>query len=410
MTDPLPPNNIDAEKFTLAAMMWSPQAIAECAEIVTSDDFLRPVHRDIFRAMVSMFAADEPVTPVTLLAWMQRDGDKVDPLYLADLYAIPVPAPMAAAHAQLVWESSVRRNVEMVGRQLAQMAGSMTETPADLLGEAQKRLQGVLRSAVGDRTNALSLREFLALETRAAQPVIPGLLNHQERVIVVGGEGSGKTTLAFQIGFALAAGVHPFVNQPIPTGKVLIVDLENPVEILKRRVRKLYDTAESYPAWREENVAFWSRPGGLDMTRPAQAYQLAEVIRREQPDLLICGPLYKCLPGGELAEYHHATLCRFFDVMRARYDCAVWLETHAPMQSGNGDRAMRPLGSGVYSRWPEFGISLLKRGNGTLALDRFRGDREEGRTWPVKLVRSSHGWPWDAVYPPGTITDQRAIG
>src|SRR5712664_2639524 len=95
----LPVNNIDAEKFVLAAMMWSPQAIAECTEIVGPDDFLRPVHRDIFRSMVMMFAAEEPITPVTLLAWMQRDRIKIDPVYLADLYGIRVPAPMAPAHA-----------------------------------------------------------------------------------------------------------------------------------------------------------------------------------------------------------------------------------------------------------------------------------------------------------------------
>lgn len=406
----LPPSNIDAERYVLAAMMWSNQAIAECTEIVGVGDFLRPVHRNVFRAMVMMFAAEEPVTPVTLLAWMQRDGDKVDPVYLADLYGIPASAVMAQAHARLVWEASVRRNVEIAGVQLAQMAGNMSESPADLLNEAQKRLTAVLRGAVGEDTRALSIRDFLALDSRATQPVIPGLLDHQERVIVVGSEGSGKSTLAFQVGFALAAGVHPFASEPIPPGKALIVDLENPVEILKRRVRGLYAIAGRYPGWDERNVAFWSHPGGLDITRPGQAYRLAEVIRREQPDLLVCGPLYKMLPGGEVAEYHHATLCRFFDVMRERYDCAIWLETHAPMQTNSsGDRAMRPLGSGVYSRWPEFGISLAKRGRDTLELQRFRGDREEGRAWPDRLTRSGTGWPWAAVYPPGTFS-ARAVG
>lgn len=407
----LPVNNIEAERFMLAAMMTSPQAIAECAEIVTPGDFLRPVHRAIFRAMVMMLAADEPVTPVTLLAWMQRDGERIDPMYLAELYGMPVPAPMAAAHARLVWDAAVRRNIEAAGRQLTQMAANLADSPADLLGEAQKRLTAMLRGAAVDEVAALRVNEFLAQESRATQPVIPGLLDHQDRVIVVGGEGSGKTTLAFQVGFALAAGTHPFSAERIKPGKVLIVDLENPVEILKRRMRKLYATAEQFPGWSEDNIAFWVRPGGVDMTRPAQAYRLAEVIRQEQPDLLICGPLYKCLPGGEISEHHHTTLLRFFDVMRERYDCAIWLETHAPMQSANGERAMRPLGSGVYSRWPEFGISLMKETKGGLALKRFRGDREEGRTWPDKLTRNTmYGWPWAAVYPPGTFQPQIAAG
>jgi replicative DNA helicase len=403
--DKLPTSNIEAEQYTLGAMMLSPQAVAEVTEVVSPPDFIRPVHQQIFHALVAMFAADEPVTPVTLLAWMRRDGTKIDPLYLAELFGLPVVAPQATAHARIVWDHAVRRNIENLGVRMAQMAGYLPEDPAELLAKAQQMLNQMTRGMSPDGDQALSSADFLALTGRATEPVIPGLLDHQERVIVVGGEGTGKTTLAFQVGYALASGVHPFVSEQIRPGKVLIVDLENPVEILKRRVRRLIRTAEAFPGWDDRNMAIWARPGGVDMTSPAQAFKLAEVIRREQPDLVVAGPLYKMLPGGEVSEHMHATICRFWDVMRARYDCAVWLETHAPMASNGADRQMRPLGSGVYSRWPEFGISLVKRGRGVLAVERFRGDREEGRSWPERLTRNAGGgWPWAAVYAPGTFT------
>lgn len=404
--DKLPPCDIDAEKYTLGSMMLSEQAIAVATEVISERDFFRPAHQVLFAAMVNMFAAGEPVTPVTLRAWLARDAARFDPLYLAELFGLPTVAAEAGAHAAIVWEHAVRRQVEALGLRLAQRAGYLPSSPADLLADAQRLLNSMMTGTTPADAGALSAEAFLALTGRATEPVIPGLLDHQDRVIVVGGEGTGKTTLAFQVGFALAAGQHPFFAQDIKPGKVLIVDLENPVEILKRRVAKLRAVAEGFPGWDERNVAIWARPGGTDLTNPAEAFRLAEVIRREQPDLLVLGPLYKTLPanGGEVHENVHAAVCRFFDTVRARYDCAVWLETHAPMQAVNGERAMRPLGSGIYSRWPEFGIALARTAK-HIELKRFRGDREEDRAWPLKLTRNTTGgWPWAAQYPPGTFT------
>lgn len=406
--DDLPPHNIEAERWTLAAMMFSPQSIAETVEIVSPPDFFRPVHQAIFRALVQMFAAEEPITPVTLDSWLARDKVKFDPLYLADLAGIPVIAQDGGAHARLVWEQSVRRKIGEVGARLVQHAGVMSDDPADLLGKATQVINHMIRHSTPDDAGALATGPFLDQVGRADEPVFPGLLLHQERFILVGGEGTGKTTVLLQMAFALGAGVHPFGGGEIKPGKALIVDLENPREILKRRIRGLRETAARYPGWDDRNVAIYARPGGLNMTNPAEAFKLAEVIRREQPDLIVAGPIYKMLPGGgEVSEYMHTTITRFWDVMRERYDCAVGLETHAPMQGGGGqERLMRPLGSGVYSRWPEFGISLIRQAKGDLVLKRFRGDREEGRTWPDRLVRSSQGgWPWGAVYPPGTFTN-----
>lgn len=125
---------------------------------------------------------------------------------------------------------------------------------------------------------------------------------------------------------------------------------------------------------------------------------------------MIGGPLYKMtVDGGERAEQLHAAVAAFWDRMRDRYGVALWLEAHAPMAQAGTPRDLRPLGSGVWQRWPEFGISLRANpdNRAELKLGRFRGDRDE-RQWPDKLVRPAWSepwkWPWQAVYPPGTFT------
>lgn len=408
--DPAPTSNLDAERYTLAAMMSSPQAVDEAAEIVQPSDFLRPLHQDIFLAIVCMASAREPVTPVTLRAWMERDRIKVDPLYLADIYGLPVPGPMGAAHARIVWDCSVRRRMAETFSRITQQSASLAYDPAELVAEAQRLLDGLAAGSVPDGNQALTTDQFLALDNNSTRPVIPGLLWHEDRVVVVGSEGDGKTTLAHQVAYALGAGVHPFVpSEQIPPGRALIVDLENPRALLQPRLSELRTVAARQPGWSDRNVMVWARPGGVDLTRPAQSFRLAEVVRQHKPDLIVAGPVYKMFEEtGDRDGHLHAALCRFFDQMRERYGCAVWLETHVPMAQAGAKRVMRPIGSGIWSRWPEFGISLMRSGrkDGSLILDRFRGDRDETRQWPESIMRNpafKPRWPWIARYPEGTF-------
>src|SRR5260370_6313689 len=70
--DRMPSSNLDAERWVLACMMSAPLAVEQSAEIIGPGDFYRPGHGEMFYAMVQMYAAQEPITPVTLRAWMER--------------------------------------------------------------------------------------------------------------------------------------------------------------------------------------------------------------------------------------------------------------------------------------------------------------------------------------------------
>src|SRR5690349_4429152 len=96
-------------------MMASDQAIQEVVEILEPANFYRPLHQDIFRILVTMSAAQEPISPVTLCAWLERENIKFEHTYIADLCGIPIPAMQAAAHARLVWDCAVRRTLAAAG-------------------------------------------------------------------------------------------------------------------------------------------------------------------------------------------------------------------------------------------------------------------------------------------------------
>jgi replicative DNA helicase len=400
-------HDIEAERYTLAACLIAPGTLEEVADVIMPDDFYRPAHQDIFDALLVMYLAGEAVSPVTLAVWMEREGQKPNREYLAELYAIPASAPMAVSHARIVWECAVRRRVQDTGVRLGQLAGQPDMDPAEILGRAQAYLEGA--AAVREGNMALRLPEHMRLKDEASTPVIENLVNHQDRVVVVAFEGAGKTQLAFQVAFGVAAGVHPLTFDAMPAGRALIADFENPQSNLQRRCRSLAEVAAQSPRWDQDNVMVYSRPGGIDLSLPDHAFRFAEVIRRARPDIIVAGPIYKMMTEtGDGDVGRHAAIARFCDRMRELHGCAWWLETHAPIQVAQGKRTMRPIGSGIWSRWPEFGISLLPgKQPGSLELDRFRGDRDQDRLWPERLDRNrgttGPAWPWVATFPTGSL-------
>ena len=222
--------------------------------------------------------------------------------------------------------------------------------------------------------------------------VIPGLLERGERVIVVAAEGVGKTMLARQVALCAAAGVHPFTYGQMKPVTTLTVDLENPERIIRRA-----SSAIVAQAMRRGHVAriygeVLTKPSGMDLLKPEDRLILEEAIERVKPDILVMGPLYKSFvdPGGRTSEAIAVEVAKYLDTIRTVYGCALWLEHHAPLGTTVTTRELRPFGSAVWSRWPEFGISLQPdpTANEPYVYDvrHFRGARDQ-RQWPLKIKR-----------------------
>jgi replicative DNA helicase len=420
VTDDLPgdlPNDIGAERFVLGAMMAKPAAIEQAVELLEPDDFYRPAHGVIFRAMVIMAAADTRADPVTIREWLQRDGDlralgAGAEIYLAELMAEPVIPESVEHYAKLVLAASRRRaGLEQASRLRAACLNPCGD-PDEVLGRVDDWMEGLRRGA--GRVRWGETRAELAARVTRMPPVIPGLVHAQDRVVVVATEGRGKTTLAHQVAFAAAAGCHPFAGTQIEPQRVVIIDLENPLELLDRRFGALAETAARYPGWDEGNVTYHADAGGIDVTKADDAFAFAGLVRRHKAALVIAGPLYKMVRPKDAGDAlrAHLRLAEFLDRLRQRYGCAIWLEAHAPF-GAPGDRELRPEGSNIWTKWPEFGLTLRRGtkahgGDDGVEIGRFRGHRDQTRTWPVALTRNvtPGGWPWAAVWPAGTWTEE----
>ena len=70
----IPPHDLTAEESLLGAMMLEPEAIAAAAGVVRADDFYKPAHSHIFDAIHALYAAGQPVDPVTVADELRRNG------------------------------------------------------------------------------------------------------------------------------------------------------------------------------------------------------------------------------------------------------------------------------------------------------------------------------------------------
>lgn len=235
--------------------------------------------------------------------------------------------------------------------------------------------------------------------------IIPGLLEKNERVIVVAAEGVGKTMLARQIAICSMWGIHPFTYQAMPQVRTLTVDLENPERIIRRTSRAIGAAAKNrarmYRKVERPLGSLVVKPDGLDLLKASDRLILEEHIENSKPQLIVMGPLYKAFvdPGGRTSESVAVEIAKYLDYIRTTYECALWLEHHAPLGTSMSTRDLRPFGSAVWSRWPEFGISLTPdlTASAPFIYDvrHFRGARDE-RYWPTKIRRGKE-FPFEVI-------------
>jgi hypothetical protein len=128
------------------------------------------------------------------------------------------------------------------------------------------------------------------------EPGVEALLgSDEENLVPVGGDimiygdgGVGKTTLAVDLAFHLAAGSE-WIGIPFPRpARVLLIENEGPRPLFRRKLRRKYDAWAS----EDERLYVWEHPWSAFTfgDREYQA-QLARLIYELEIDLVIAGPV-----------------------------------------------------------------------------------------------------------------------
>ena len=319
-------------------------------------------------------------------------GGDIDELLLLDEDTPVSTAPVVAAApvVEVVADSDIFIEAKS---KLEQLLLRNDLSPHQLLIKAQNIAMSAGRDKPRDFGRLVSWNEFVSESSDDTYDwVIDDLIERTERVIVVAAEGVGKTMLARQVAILSGCGVHPFTYQRMRQIRTLTVDLENPERIIRRTSREIYSAAFARGYTKNPTAELLIKPSGFDLMKPEDREILERAIEDSKPELLVLGPLYKAFvdPGGRTAEAVAVEVAKYLDYIRDSYQCALWLEHHAPLGESMTNRQLRPFGSAVWSRWPEFGIALTPDISSGVAytydVKHFRGARDE-RPWPTKIKR-----------------------
>ncbi|MFH1162029.1 MAG: replicative DNA helicase [Candidatus Jorgensenbacteria bacterium] len=110
----LPPQDLDAERSVLGALMLDRTAIIKVADTLTASDFYHPGHQQIYESIVELFERGEPIDLLTVSTNLKgrklvNEVGGMD--YLSELVSNVPTSAHVEHYAQLVKETRVRRDL-----------------------------------------------------------------------------------------------------------------------------------------------------------------------------------------------------------------------------------------------------------------------------------------------------------
>jgi replicative DNA helicase len=380
----------------LGAILRDPTIAAGIFARISTQDF-DPPYREVAEAIHALRLEQTPITALAVVDLMTRRGT-LRTIGAADVIALVghigdpdygTDVLVRRARLRRLWTTAVE--TQTWTEQTDADPHAIAET---LRAKAQGIIDGV--EAEGDLTTP-TLGEFLSREDPDYSWVIPGLLERGDRLILTGSEGLGKSVLQRQLAVCAAAGVHPFNHRKVAPVRVLLVDCENGPTKLRRALRGLVDQARRFGDDPSMNMWIEAIPQGLDLTKPDDEMWLVRTVAALQPDLLLTGPIYRLHAANPNDEEPARKVTQVLDRCRSAANCAIVTEAHAGHGYGGLERPIRPTGSSLWLRWPEFGYGLRATADfdpsrRVVDFMPWRGDREE-RDWP-KRIKAGGLWPW----------------
>ncbi|MBO6902267.1 MAG: replicative DNA helicase [Rhizobiaceae bacterium] len=226
------PNNVEAEQALLGALLVNNDAFYRVSDFLKASHFHEPIHRKIYEVSGELIRMGKIANPVTLKTFLPADekiGDMTVSQYLARLAANAVTVINAADYGRAIYDLATRRALITVGEDMVNIAydAPVDMPPQEQIEDAERRLfelaetgrydggfesfTDAVKTAI-DMANAAYMRDghlsgtatgFRDLDRRM------GGLQSSDLIILAGRPGMGKTSLATNIAFNIAAAYEP---------------------------------------------------------------------------------------------------------------------------------------------------------------------------------------------------------
>jgi replicative DNA helicase len=222
------PHNIEAEQGLLGAILVNNEAFYRVSDFLEAKHFYEPIHQHIFETVSSLIRAGKIATPVTLKTFLPADTDIAGLTlgqYLARLAAEATTIINAKDYGQTIYDLSLRRDLIGIGEDMVNVAfdAPVDFAPRTQIEDAERRLYELAESGRYDGgfqrfSQALTVAVDMAAAAFQRDGGLSGIatglrdldskmggLQPSDLVILAGRPGMGKTSLATNIAYNIAA-------------------------------------------------------------------------------------------------------------------------------------------------------------------------------------------------------------
>ncbi len=309
----VPPHSIEAEQSVLGGLMIANDAWDNVADQLKPDDFYRGAHKQIFKQMIVLVEAENPIDVITLSEALNNTGEleQVGGLsYLAELTRNTPSAANIRAYATVVRERASLRSLIGVANEIVENSYNPEgRSSDDLLDEAERNImrigeerpkeggpQGVnpLLQLTLERIDEMSTSEggITGVTTGFAKldEMTSGLQN-SDLIIVAARPSMGKTTFAMNlVENALFGSEKPVLvfSMEMPADAIVMRMISSIGRINQTHVRTGQLSEEEWPKLASAITKLKDKPLFIDDTAaltPTEVRARARRLVREHGDL-----------------------------------------------------------------------------------------------------------------------------
>ena len=144
LRDKIPPNNLEAEKATLGAILMNSSALQTVIKILSPDDFYKNANKKIYQAMLNLDQdKSSNVDILTVIQELKKLGELDAAGGAAYVSSLTSEVPTTANveyYAQIVQENSVRRSLIKTSNEIIAGAFDDTVSTGEMLENAERRI------------------------------------------------------------------------------------------------------------------------------------------------------------------------------------------------------------------------------------------------------------------------------
>jgi replicative DNA helicase len=223
-TGKVPPQNLDAEKSLLGAILLDEDVLPDITEIISAKDFYDRRHKLVYAGMISLYEHHRPVDLLTLTNELKsrKTLDKVGgSSYLTELTNYVPSSAHSKAYAEIIAKCAVRRRLIKASADISELSYDENSEVSELLGKAEAELFSVsdqslkqeLISIESILNESFDRLEELHKNKGALRGVKTGFrdldnktagLQKSDLIILAARPAMGKTTLAENLAYNVA--------------------------------------------------------------------------------------------------------------------------------------------------------------------------------------------------------------